>query len=607
MDEASKLFTELNSKLAELDHKVWKYRQDMASEFEKYAEELLRDAPKEVSDTVSKSMAESMKGYKSLYPEVEAPFESCATGTNIHPNGDKPQPSATSISTSLLKPAYHEDESPRSPHEREKEFRGLFTPSYLPLLDSTSRNERRSSTVTPVSPPPGNISPQPRAMEPLHVDASTDTRSLVSSPEVSRPATPKRRNTDEVSVASDWSEGGTTRRSALRRSSSSSRHSPRRVRFDVAGEEVLPTASPQNTKLILTEEIPTTTFGGEMEEEARSEQIEDIDEAPPPKRISSSQALRALSRSPLVDDGTTWTTVTAPPDGSASVATTANGFSFDDEDENYMGNGVSQLGSSDDLGPLGGDSSSSHNGAHNGLEVKDEAEPEVASDDDEDMLDMPPLRRQAPSPKSMLSPARGVSPARVPDIANNNTPTASTRPSRAWQDLDNLGHRSSGRNSDLAFDAGEDDEMFNFDENAERRTSPIGPEDEEYDDFDTDAPVSPIANEPIGRYSTSPAREIVRPSPPKTAPATKGIVGSYKGRPFTMPIVSPDVHARAASMGDVSSFVGSVDGRSGVDESDLKSFRMSGGVGSFLGTPRSLSERMMLDDMRVADEAKRRR
>ncbi|CZR69331.1 uncharacterized protein PAC_19231 [Phialocephala subalpina] len=607
MDEASKLVTALNSKLAELDHKVWKYRRDMASEFEKYTETLLRDAPEEVSETVSRTMAESMKGYKSLYPEVEAPFESCATGTHILTNGEKPpQPSTSAIPISLLTPAHQEDESPRSPHERDEEFRGVFTPSYLPLLDSTNRNERRSSAKTPVSPPPGNISPQPKAMDPLHVDASTDTRSLVSSPEVSRPATPKRRNTDEVSVASDWSEGGTTRRSALRRSSSSSRHSPRRVRFEVAGEEVLPTASPRNTKSVLTEEIPTTTFGGDMmgEEEAGSEQIEDIDDAPP-KRISSSQALRALSRSPLLDDGTTWTTVTAPPDGSASVATT-NGLSLDDEDENPMGNGVSQLGSSDALGPLGGDSSSNHNGANNGLGVKDDAEAEATSDDDEDLLDMPPLRRQPPSPKSVLSPARGLSPARTADIGNN-TSTVSTRPSRAWQDLDNLGHQPSGRHSNLAFDAGDDDEMFNFDENAERRSSPIGPEDEEYDDFDTDAPVSPIGNEPISRFSTSPAREIVRSSPPKTAPATKGVVGSYKGHPFTMPIVSPDVHAHAASMGDINSFVGSVDGRSGVDESDLKSFKMSGGVGSFSGTPRSLSERMMLEDLQLADEAKRRR
>lgn len=62
-----------------------------------------------------------------------------------------------------------------------------------------------------------------------------------------------------------------------------------------------------------------------------------------------------------------------------------------------------------------------------------------------------------------------------------------------------------------------------------------------------------------------------------------------------MPVVSPDIHAQAASYGPVSSFVGSVNGRSGLDESNVQSFRAS--VGSFSGTPKSMSERMMLDDM----------
>ena len=64
-----------------------------------------------------------------------------------------------------------------------------------------------------------------------------------------------------------------------------------------------------------------------------------------------------------------------------------------------------------------------------------------------------------------------------------------------------------------------------------------------------------------------------------------------------MDIVDPEVHARAAEMGGISSFVGSVDGRSGFDESDIQSFRASGGIGSFSGTPKSMSERMMMDDI----------
>ena len=58
MDEATRLVSELQQKLSELDHKVWQYRQDMASEFTKYAENVLRDVPKDVSETVSKAIAE---------------------------------------------------------------------------------------------------------------------------------------------------------------------------------------------------------------------------------------------------------------------------------------------------------------------------------------------------------------------------------------------------------------------------------------------------------------------------------------------------------------------------------------------------------------------
>ncbi len=82
-----------------------------------------------------------------------------------------------------------------------------------------------------------------------------------------------------------------------------------------------------------------------------------------------------------------------------------------------------------------------------------------------------------------------------------------------------------------------------------------------------------------------------------------GVVGSYKGRVFSLPIVSPEVHAIAASMGDIHSFVGSVHGRTGLDESDDQAFRASF---KNSGTPRSLSERMRMEDIMEAEEHKRR-
>lgn len=232
------LVSELQHKLAELDQKVWQYRCDMTSEFDKYAESLLRGVPKEVSETVSKSIAQSIKGCKCLYPDGARLIDSFATGS-IQANGaGQSQPSIMPLAAPFQRRDTDEiDEPPRSPqHEREKEFQGLFTPSYLPLLDSSSRNERRSSPEPPPSPRQILKGKQPD-MDSFNVDAGIETRSLTT-PEPKRPATPKRRNTDEVSIASDWSDGP-VRRSALRRSSSSSKgQSPRRVRFDVAGEEV---------------------------------------------------------------------------------------------------------------------------------------------------------------------------------------------------------------------------------------------------------------------------------------------------------------------------------------------------------------------------------
>ncbi|KAI9055631.1 hypothetical protein LZ554_000575 [Drepanopeziza brunnea f. sp. 'monogermtubi'] len=608
MDEASRLVSELQQKLSELDQKVWKYGQDMAAEFEKYSEELLSHVSHDVSETVSKRIAEAMKNAPSLYPAGAAfPIESCACATGSLKDGGTlkdgvpvpvpipvPVSVAGSISSSTSTPTapipappceqeQEMDGSPRSPHARDVEFQGLFTPSYLPLLDNTS--QRRSSPDQPISP-----TLKQHETEPLQVDASTDTRSLMNTPEEgSRPPTPRRKNTDEVSIlstTSEHSEGGTTRRSALRRSSSASnkdRHSPRRVRFEVAGEEVLPTSSPYSMSE-LDSAVPTSLFSDE--EEGEEEMIEDI-EKPPPKRISSSQALRALSRFPLADDGTQWTTVSAPPDGSASVAT-SNGIYQDSSNTNE--NGV--LARVDKI---------------NAVDSTDlNIDPEVS--EDEDILDMPQLRRQGTPVATMLSPTN------PPNIHDNKSPTASTRPSKIWQDIDKfvLGtHQVSI--DDVKFDKNDEDEVFQFDEVAsDVRSPPLQEsqrypdfEDEERDSFNTESPTSRAeARDVPFKYDSSPARpiaSIVRPTKTSENPSA-GVVGSLKGHPFSLPIVSPEVHAHGAAFGPLDSFVGSVDGRSGLDASNPQSYRISGG---FTGAPKSLSERMMMEDMMEANRDRR--
>ncbi|PBP16164.1 hypothetical protein BUE80_DR013042 [Diplocarpon rosae] len=609
MDEASRLVSELQQKLSDLDLKVWKYQQDMAAEFEKYAESLLRDVPKDVSETVSKTMAEAVKGCSSLYPKTPASLiDSCGTGTDLE-NGvgsDTIQPHVSPTPAPVGRKQEDMEDSPRSPHARDLEFRGVFTPSYLPLLDSTSRNERKASYDRPNSP---RCSVQRRDIEPLQIDASTDTKLLLNPSGTTRPPTPRRKNTDEASIASDHSEG-TIRRSALRRSSSASnkdRQSPRRVRFDVAGEEVLPTASPQSMS-VLDREVPTSIFG-DNEEEAGSEQIEDV-ERPPPKRISSSQALRALSRSPLVDDGTQWTTVSAPPDGSASIATSGSVSQESSCEDLYMGNRVSRSSLGDALHTKGGNvlAKMSEN-----TFIKDKVSDsgnEVLSDD-EDMLDMPPLRRQSVSAASTLFP---VGPA---NVDKNKLPPESTRPNNVWRGTENFGLDGGDlARNDAAFDKGgaDEDGLFCFDENMNKRVSapesdnsPEELEDEERDQFDTES--STYNNEardvpcPSG-HARSPARQIVRPTKNHAESySSTGVVGSYKGRTFSLPIVSPEAHARGAAVGPLDSFVGSLDGRSGMDASNLQSYRASGGVGggNFAGTPRSMSERLQQEDIMKAN------
>jgi hypothetical protein len=604
MDEASKLVSELQSKLAELDHKVWQYRRDMTTEFTKYAEGVLRDVPKDVSETVNKVIAESIKDHRSLYPDATNTIESCATGTNVLANGAGNDISSSHIGGSTLPPHYHMQESeteegPRSPHEREKEFQGLFTPSYLPLLDSTS-HERRSSYSPPTTPPLNKI--KVKEMDALHVDASTDTRSLAPSPELQRPPTPKRRNTDEVSIASDYSDGP-VRRSALRRSSSSSKgHSPRRVRFDVEGEEVLPTASLLPEQTILATDIPPSSIGLEdSDDEVESEQVEDID-APPPKRISSSQALRALSRGPFEDDGTKWTTVSAPPDGSASVAT-VNGLSQNSLSEDLqITNSFSRPTSENSRGPLHipeAKSSSAYNTFPNkASENNTSGDEDSKTFSDDEMLDMPPLRTVR-GPGSLLLPSNFSS------MDENKSPTALTRPpSKPWLGLESF-ETSGDRDGDMKFLDEDEEELFQFDENNDQRSLP-----EEEQESEPESPISPVAQtEPVtlSHYSSSPARGIAKPNAPRSInPASKGVVGSYKSHPFNMPIVSDEIHARAASLGDINSFVGSVDGRSGIDESDGRSFRTSGGIGSFSGAPRSMTERMMMDDLVEAEEVRQK-
>lgn len=367
--------------------------------------------------------------------------------------------------------------------------------------------------------------------------------------------------------------------------------------------KVLPTASPRPFNPIIPDEIYPPTYPDSNDEE---------DEESQPKRISSSQRLRELSKSPLADDGTEWTTVIAPPDGSASVET--NGLqTSDDEDEQLEIGG----GSKKYIAPAPSDKSTiskAMGGSDSSEELAQSEEQEEEQADtfsDDEMVGMPPLRRQSASPASMLSPA-------IPqDISGNKSPTASTRsPGKPLHSLETTGSIPQTIGSQFAEEY-EHDDLFRFDDDDDsdydekKSPPPHQEEDESLSSDETardDSPSSHLKEpEPLklSVYSSSPARAIVRPNHRAKSEDTpsKGVVGSYKGRPFSMEIVSPEVHAMAASLGNISSFVGSVHGRTGLDECDDASYKASF-RGS--GTPRSLSERARLEDIMEAEEQKRK-
>jgi hypothetical protein len=619
MDEASRLVSELQSKLAALDDKVARYQRDMASEFTKYAADLLRNVSADVSEDVSRRIAQSVNEYPALNLKAGI-TESCADGTGSSNGGGVGGSTVDSIATARLESRQDDgDESPRSPHEREKEFQGLFTPSYLPLLDSNDRNERRSSSdfrAVMLEPTAGT-----EDMEAAKVDASTDTRSLAGTPEPSRPL-PKRRNTDEASSGSSDLSEGIHRRSALRRSSTSStRTSPRRVRFEVGGEEVLPTSSPYSSGLTMAMDTPVTyqilneDLDGAVEEElediAEAEQIEDIDDEPPPtRRVSSSQALRALSRGPFVDDGTHWTTVTAPPDGSASIAISGNSpaqFAHESADDLSFTSAsgararledspasslspTSTFTSQNTTANTGTSQPSRMPSSHDILERHDAHDPEASDySSDDDMLDMPALTSMRGKRSTAAQPA-SPSPAAVP----LRSPHATTRPGLVSLTLEEGAIRKDDTDaSKLRFSAEDEDEMFSFEEN-QHHQSPPEPEVDEPESSASMSPTSPSSgDESRENLSKSPARPIPNSFRREGGSSSSG-VGSSRGHPFQVPIISPEMHEKIEKMGDFNSFVGSVHGRSGVDDCDPLTFRNSIGKPTYKNNvrPETMQDRM---------------
>lgn len=641
MDEAGRIIGELQQKLQQLDHRVCLYRRDMTSEYSKYAENLLRDVPEDVSKAVSVAMLESLKSYPSLFPEYEITPSKSAENRSSAPTtsgteGDMKKPDEATVPVSSVAPGTHA-ERPRSPHEREIEFQGLFTPSYLPLLDSSNQNERRSSKDSP----PKTIDPLPQAPPVNTTSASSSapsdtTQALKDSPEIipKKPPMPIRKNTDEVSMSSDQSDS--PRRSALRKGSSGSikGHSPRRVRFDVEGEEVLPTTSPEVPSYLSEAEQRTPIILGytgddSSDDEACSQQVEDVAAAapPPPKRISSSQALRTLSRGPVEDDGTKWTEVVAPPDGSPSIPTSEaeKEFSFHKVDgpanAEAKTEDVAPKPSTDLITDMPAKTSSPVPTPSLTGQVQRNARPSSSESP------ISPQESPITSPTSIpgASSVSILSPPVLNGSLSKSIPNLVPTRQRFSLDIDTpttpVPIPASSQKETLKFNPDEDDVLFDFDDDPEE---PEGLEViEEQDELASPGEITAQQQRSINSRSekendvaemaSSPARTIPRiETGSYIDPSYKGTKREGVNYAFKQPIVGKDMHSQAEKMGPVSSFIGSVDGRSGVDASDVKSYRGSGvgslrgggGAhgGSYMGSlrggvPGSFSERLMMEEM----------
>ncbi|KAI6357573.1 hypothetical protein MCOR25_007617 [Pyricularia grisea] len=648
LDGASNLIADLLKKLSELDDKVDTYRKDMVVEFQRYSDDLLRDLPNDVTTQVNRAITASMSEgrYRNLFPqsldeERHVSFEPESPAIDrkmwdgrgspppvLHHTSGVPNASNTANATIARALGSSPRDGVRDPHAREREFRGLFTPSYLPLLEAADRvSAAQPSTTTDSDSPPQTE------------EAKTSPKVAGGGSGVVPRFPPVRSFTDPSadcgSVESDKERNA--RRSALRRSSSSNRSSPRRVRFDFEGEVVLPTSSPSSSGVASSSPPPELAREEESHvplnespqatrpaapspprsPSSRSLLDDEDDYFPPPKKVSSSQALRALSKLPL-EDPSTWTVVnansepaaaeenkeTAQPDAAPNFATYMPSSSHIEE-VGAQPLGAAQLGSPlQDLEEYYDDSSESDDDFVS-MPIRPIRKKSISPD-----ARMPSLKPPETQPTQTRSPEAGVGEATKPnnqdDHMDSRRSMASKLNAKSSVQQASVATTTEALNADGELDG---DELFDMEEDmyAKRDSQPyINHEDESDLEPETEA-IEDAEREgiPMEKPPHSPSL-FVAPKPQSISLTPPNVsAGSYKGRPVSFDVVKDHklLH-RAAELGDLHTFVGSIDGRSGVDGIDPSSYRGASFRGAsslsglaFSGAPRSLSERMFLEDL----------
>jgi hypothetical protein len=425
------------------------------------------------------------------------------------------------------------------------------------------------------------------------------------------------------SVSSEKSDSRPPR-SAMRRSSSipKSPQSPRRVRFDFMGEEVLPTTSPQPSAFI-SARIPSPDpidDGINCTSNLATERGEEDDEGDEVqtsfRKVSSSDALRALSRTPLEEDGTVWTVINSGEDEAApeqphseqdnqpeAAATASPSTTPTDLKSTPL---VTTVESNNNK-TIAGDIQAGSSGSDNDL-----------SDDNFISMAEPKSPVSPVSPVSrvqaLLAPPKATQRATLSQPSNKSVPPQRIRKPALDRRSDSMQGTLVGRD--------DDGELFHFEEDGlqlpegPRRAQESSPEQEDLDAEHSDSEESSDnpTPQPLSLYATSPAVPITRaadrdrepdPPTPSRAKFESNTVGSYKGRPLTMPVMrNPELLAQLESSQPINEVVGSVHHRGPTDDFNPVGYEEAAKQAMTFGAPRSFSERLMIEDMMEAAKAR---
>lgn len=602
MESATELaVASLRTKLKDLELRMLAYRQEFIAEFHQHLDTHLSTAP---TPAIAAEITTAVQASFGDFPTLSPHLRHQRTGDSISPIS--PQSHHLPIARDT-----NDSQSQSQPRDRDHELQGLFTPSFLPLLDSHAQDLPGHPQQHPAE-PPGTLAhterPQPAAVA---AAAADDTDALIDCAPGNnglpdQDTMGQRENGVDAldtsgedansSISSDRSETK-VRKSALRKSSGSAKaqQSPRRVRFDVMGKEVLPTASPKLPTYMNLR--PSSPIPGNEAPSCDSILGADVELSPPPRKISSSDALRALSRTPF-EDGTVWTVVNPDSEEASSEHdssnTTTPGTVTPPQNNYeprkfYTGTASGELGLSGDVLENTGDQLSDDSSEDEGLSLGGSRKTKMQSP------------KKQPAAK-MEMPIRTAEKSGLTKSGATVYPKTAKTPPKGEKAGDH-----------------DDNDMFDFETEPGMKPIPKATRPEKEDDSDDSDDDGMLEVRPSRTTASALSSSLTTSMPIQRRPKaeetetdeaaskfTIGSIGSYKGRPVMMPVVKdPALLASAASLGNVDSIVGSLD-QSGLDEGDPSSYRASIASGAFSGTPRSFTERLLMEDTQAARARTRR-